>query len=77
MIILSQRDDVALGSDFKAATAADFDVRAFELGEQGAVALEDGHVEAVAVRVADQDVPRVRNVDPVGKIGDVLAADTT
>ena len=77
MIILSQRDDVALGSDFKAATAADFDVRAFKLGEQGAVALEDGNMEAVAVRVANQDVPCVRNVDSVGKIGDVLAADTT
>ena len=77
MIILGQGDDVTLGGDLEPAAPADFDVRAFELGEQGAVALEDGHVEAVAVRVADQDVPRVRNVDPVGKIGDVLAADTT
>ena len=75
MIILGQSDDVTLGGDFEAAAAADFDVGTLELGQQGAVALKHGHVEPVAVRIADEHVTRVRNVDAVREVGDVFASD--
>ena len=75
MIILGQSDDVTLGGDFEAAAAADFDVGTLELGQQGAVALKHGHVEPVAVRIADEHVTRVRNVDAVWEVGDVFASD--
>ena len=75
MIILSQSDHVTLRGDLKAAAAADFDVGTFEFGQQRAISLEHGHVEAVAVRVADEHVAGVGNIDTVGKVGDVLASD--
>ena len=53
----------------------DLDVRALEFGEEGAGAREHGHVEAVAVRVADEDVAGVRHVDAVRKVGHRFAAD--
>ena len=75
MIILGQSDDVTLGGDFEAAAAADFDVGTLELGEERAVALEYGHVEPIAVRVAHEHVTRVRDVDPVRKVGHVFTPD--
>ena len=75
MIILGQGDDVTLGGDLQAAATADLDIWTFEFGEQRAVALEDGDVEPIAVRIADQNVAGVRNVDPVREVGDILAAN--
>lgn len=52
-------------------------VRALEFSDEDAVAGEDGHVKLVAVRVSDQDVARIRHVDPVRKVGHVLAPNAT
>lgn len=77
VVVLGQGDDVAFRSDLEAAAAADLDVGALELPDERAVALEHGHVEAVAVAVPDEDVTSVADVDAIGVVGDVLAADAT
>ena len=75
LVVLGQRDDVALRGYLKAAAPADLDVRTFELPDERAVPLENGHVEAVPVTVADEHVSCVADVDPVGVVGDYVAAD--
>ena len=75
LVVLGQRHHVALGGDLQSAAAAHLDVRALELADERAVALEHGDVEPVAVAVADQHVAGVADVDAVRVVGDVLAAD--
>ena len=89
MVVLGQSDNVTLGSDLEAAATGHFDVRTFELrgrwnqgllattghGHGGSGVVVDGHVELVSVRVANQDVASVGDVNTVGKAGHVIAAD--
>ena len=77
MIILGKSDDIALGRDLQAAASADLDIGAFELSDEGPVPLEHGHVEAISMTVAYEDVPRIADVDSVRVVGDVLAANST
>ncbi len=77
MVVLRQRHDVALRGDLEAAAAAHLHVGTLELADERAVALEHGHVKAVAVRVPDQNVARVADVDAVREVGDVLTTDAT
>lgn len=51
------------------------DIWALKLGNENPIAREDGDMEAVAVRVANDDVAGVRYVDAVGKVGASLVAD--
>lgn len=41
------------------------------------VAIEDSNVEAVAVGVANKHIACVGDVDAIGEVGDVLAADAS
>lgn len=75
MVVLSERDDVALGRDFEAAATRDFDVRALEFGQQDARTGKDGHVKAVAMRVGYENVAGIRQVDSVREVSHRLAAD--
>ena len=77
VVVLGQCDEIAFGGDFQPTAAAHLDVGALELADERAVALEDAHVEAVAVTVANQHVARVADVDSVREVGDVLAAHAT
>lgn len=52
-------------------------VRTLKLWYKRSVTWEDGDVEPIAVRVADQDVAGVRNIDAIRKIGEILAAYAT
>lgn len=53
------------------------DVGALELSDEHAIPREDCNVELVPVRVSDEHVPSVRNIDPIGEVGDVLASDAS
>lgn len=75
VIVLRQGDHVAFGGDLESAAARHLDVRAFELGDERSGPGEYGHVETVAVRVADEHVPGIRDVDPVREVGYGLASD--
>jgi len=85
MVVFGQRDDVSFGGDFEAAATRDFDVRTLELrgrdgvggggGDPGRGLVVDGDVELVAVRVSDEDVASVGDVNAVGEAGDVIGAD--
>ena len=77
MVILGQRDHVTFWRDLEAAAPTDFDVRTFKLADERAFSLEHGHMEAVAMAVADQHVAGVADVDAVREVGDVLASDAT
>ena len=77
MVVLGEGDDIALGGDFEAAAARHLHTRALELTHVGALVVKDGDVELVAVRVPDQDVPVVRDVDAVGEASDLLVPDAT
>lgn len=76
MVVFGESDHIALAGDLKATATRDLDIRALELGDEVAFGREYGHVEAVAVRVADEHVALVRDVDAVREVGDVLAADS-
>ena len=67
MIVFCQGHDVPLGGYLEAAAPGHLDLRALELGHEIAPAIVDGHVKLIAVRVADQDVSFVRDVDAVGE----------
>ena len=75
VVVLGERDDEALAGDLEAAAARHLHIGTLELAEHGAVAREHGHVEAIAVAVADEHVAVVAHVDAVGEVGDVLAAN--
>ena len=77
MVVLRQSDDVSFGGDLEAAASAHLDVWALKLSDQRAVSLEHGHVESVAMTVADQHVTGIADVYAVWVVGDVLAADAT
>ena len=51
------------------------DVGTLELRQQGAVAGEHRHVEAVAMRVPHQHIPSIRYVNSIRKVGDALTPD--
>jgi len=65
LIVLGQRNDVALGGHAQTTAATHLHVRTLELRSHGAVALQHNDVEPIAVAVADQNVARVARVDPV------------
>lgn len=75
VVVLGQRDNVALRGDLEPTAAADFDVGALKLPNQRAISLEDGHVETVSMAVPDEDVASIADVDTVGVVGDVLTAN--
>lgn len=50
-------------------------IRTLELGLQNAVARKARHMEAIAVRVANQNVAGIRNVDAVWEAGYLLVTD--
>lgn len=77
MIILGEGNHISLGRDLESATARDFDAGTLELADVVALVVEHGDVELIAVRVSDQDVSRVGDVDPVRKTGDSLVTDPT
>ena len=77
MVVLGQRHDVTLRSDLQTTAAADLHVGAFKFSNERALALEYSDMEAIAVTVADQHITGVADVDTIGEIGDVLAANTT
>ena len=72
MVVFGQGDDVPVGGDLEAAAPRDLDVRTVELGDVLPEAVVDGHVELVAVGVADEDVALVGDVDAVGEAGNLL-----
>lgn len=51
-------------------------IGAFELGLQLAVLRVAGNMEAVAVRITDQHIPSIRNVDTIREACDFFAANT-
>ncbi len=75
IVVLGQGDDVPFGGDFEAAAPGHLDLRALILRDQLTPAIVDRDMELVAMRVADEDVARVRDVDAVGEGGDWLAPD--
>ena len=75
MVVFGQSHDVPLRGDLESAAAGDLDVRALELWDERPLAVEHGHVELVAVRVPNEHVALVADVDAVGKAGDGLGAD--
>ena len=75
VVVLGEGDHVAVAGDLEAAASAHLHRRTLELADHVAGAREHGHVEAVAVAVADQHVALVAHVDAVRKVGHVLAAD--
>ena len=77
MVVLGQRDQVALRRDLQTAASTDLDVRALKLTNERTVALKDTDVKAVAVRVAHEDVSSIADVDSVGKVGDVFSSHST
>lgn len=52
-------------------------VRALEFGYERSVSRKHGYVEAVTVRITDQYVSRVANVNPIGKVSYTLTAYAT
>jgi len=75
VIIFGQCHYVPFRRNLEAAAPTHLDVGAFELRQQRPVAREDPHVEFVPVAVADQNIAGVADVDSVGEVGDILAAD--
>ena len=75
MIILRERHNVSFRRYLQAAAPTHFHVRALELADERAVALEHRDVEAIAVTVTDQHITGVADVDPVREVRDILAAD--
>lgn len=51
------------------------DIRTLELGLQDAVAREARHMEAIAVRIADENVASIGNIDAVREAGDLLVTN--
>ena len=75
VVVLGERDNVALGGDLEPAAATHLHVGTLKLTDERAVPLEYGHVKTVAVGVTDQHVASIADVDAVGEVGDVLAAN--
>jgi len=50
-------------------------VGTLELGLEGALTGVAGYVEAIAVRVADEHVAGIRNINAIGKASDLLVAN--
>ena len=75
MVVFGQSHDVPFGGDLESATARDFDVGTLELRGVVGVLVVDADVELVPVRVSDQNVTGVGNVDAVGKAGHVVVAN--
>lgn len=75
LVVLRKGDDVSLGRNLQPTATTDLHVRTFKLSDQMAVSLEHGHVEPVAMAVADQNVTGVAYVNSVRIVGDVLAPD--
>lgn len=75
LVVLGEGDDVALGGDFETTAPTHLHIRTLKLANQRAIALEDGHMEAVSVAVADEDVTSVADVNAIGVVGDTFAAD--
>ena len=77
VIILGKGHDVPLWSDLKPAASADLDIRTLKLPDHWAISLEDRNVETVAMTVANQNIPSITDINTIGEVGDVLAADAT
>lgn len=76
LVILRQRDNVALRRDLEPTTTTHFDIRTLKLTDQRAVTLEHCDVEPVAMAVSNQHITSVADVNTVWVVGDVLTADT-
>lgn len=76
LVVLRQRNDVTFGRNLQSTAPAHLDVRTLEFSDETPVALEHGDVKPVSVAVADENVARVADVNPVRIAGDVLAPDT-
>lgn len=53
------------------------DIRTFKLRLQNPVATVTCDMEAIAMRIANQNITSIRNVDTIGKACDLLASDAT
>lgn len=76
VVILGKGNDVALRGDLESAAAADLDIGALELANQGAVSLEHGNMEPISMAVTHQHVSSITDVDAIGVVGDVLTTNT-
>ena len=77
VVVLGQRHHIALRRYLEATAPTHFDVWALKLPDQWAITLKDGHMETVAVAVTYQDIASITDVNTVGVVGDVFAANAT
>lgn len=77
VVVLGQSDYIAFWSDLEPTAAAYFDVGALELPYQRAISLEHSHMESVAMAVPNENIASVADVNSIGVVGDVFAANAT
>jgi len=75
VVVLGKGDHITLAGDLQTATAGDLDMGALELCKKIAIVGEDCHVEPVSMRVTNENISRIRDVDPIGEVGDALTPD--
>ena len=76
LIVLCQCNDISLGRNLEATTAAHLHIRTLKLANKCRVTLEHGNVKPVAVTVADKNVACITDVNSVWIVGEVLTTDT-
>lgn len=77
VVVLRESHHVTLGRDFQAAASAHFHIWTLELANKRAVALEDSHMETVAMAVSNEHVASIADVNAIREVCDVLAANTS
>ncbi len=65
MVVFGQSNDPTARSDFESAATRHFNFGRGKLRQQRHVRPENGHVELISMRVADEDIAGVRNFDAV------------
>jgi hypothetical protein len=77
VVVLGQCHDVTLGGDLQTAAPRHLNVGTFKLRNETSITRKNCHMETIAMRVPDENIASVRNVDTVRKVGYTFATNSS